>query len=250
MTPRQLFAAAVRAAAPGGSIPAEAVDEFDALADALGIPRDVFATALQLGKLSERFETGGRGPGTVSTGKGDPGGVSYGSYQLSSNAGTLAKFLAREGDRWRGELQRGGPLGSGGFSNAWKAIAKREPGMFGDAQHAFIERTHYAPVVAAVLADTGVNLDKRGQAVRDATWSTAVQHGGAARILGDAIKTAGALANNDEALLRRLYEVRAEYVRGVARRQTSATTRNSLLSIAETRYPAELRAALAMLEGA
>src|SRR5262249_46471025 len=40
-----------------------------------------------LGSLSEKYESGGRGPGTVSTGKGDLGGVSYGTYQLSSKVG-------------------------------------------------------------------------------------------------------------------------------------------------------------------
>ncbi|HFO7914780.1 TPA: hypothetical protein ACHK1J_005692, partial [Escherichia coli] len=34
-----------------------------------------------LGKTSERYESGGRGPGVISSGKGDHGGVSYGMYQ-------------------------------------------------------------------------------------------------------------------------------------------------------------------------
>ena len=37
------------------------------------------AIAAELGTLSAKYETGGRGPGTVSSGAGDPGGVSYGS---------------------------------------------------------------------------------------------------------------------------------------------------------------------------
>src|ERR1700755_1447385 len=34
--------------------------------------------------MRAKYETGGRGPGVVSTGAGDPGGVSYGSYQMAS----------------------------------------------------------------------------------------------------------------------------------------------------------------------
>ena len=50
----------------------------------------------ELGKLSEEFETGGRGPGTVSTGVGDAGGVSYGSYQMTSkNGGTVLRFVSQ-----------------------------------------------------------------------------------------------------------------------------------------------------------
>ena len=45
-----------------------------------------------LGKTSESFESGGRGPGVVSTGNGDFGGVSYGVYQLSTNMGVVDQF--------------------------------------------------------------------------------------------------------------------------------------------------------------
>jgi LysM repeat protein len=49
-----------------------------------------------LGKLSEKFETSGRGPGTVSGGQGDPGGRSYGSYQMTSKpgGGTVKRFVS------------------------------------------------------------------------------------------------------------------------------------------------------------
>jgi hypothetical protein len=46
-----------------------------------------------LGKASERYESGGRGPGVVSTGKGDYGGASYGCYQLSSNLGIVQLYI-------------------------------------------------------------------------------------------------------------------------------------------------------------
>src|SRR5215211_8493937 len=52
------------------------------------------ALADALGALSAKYETGGRGPGTVSTGAGDPGGVSYGSYQMATKMGTVARFIA------------------------------------------------------------------------------------------------------------------------------------------------------------
>lgn len=246
-TPRQRFAEAVRSFAPDGKLRAEHIPPFDALADALGLPRDNEVRPM-LGKLSEQYESGGRGPGTVSSGKGDPGGVSYGLYQLASKTGTLSAFLTREGDRWRAELTKGGKPGTAGFSAAWKAIAAREPEPFSAAQHAFIERTHYRPAVAGVLARTGVDLDKRPQAVRDATWSVAVQHGGAVRILSEAIREVGSDAG-DEALLRAIYRVRSDYVRDVAMRY-SGTTRNGLLSVVENRYPSELKAALTMLKGA
>lgn len=50
-----------------------------------------------LGSLSAKYESGNRGAGTVSGGKGDRGGVSYGQYQLASKLGRPAEFLAQEG---------------------------------------------------------------------------------------------------------------------------------------------------------
>lgn len=246
MTPRQRLAEAVRPLAPGGRLTADQIPAFDAFADALGLPRDEEARPM-LGKLSEQFESGGRGPGTVSSGKADPGGVSYGLYQLASKTGTLTDFLTREGDRWRPELTKGGKPGTAGFSAVWKAIAAREPGKFAEAQHAYIERTHYRPAVAGVRKETGLDLDSRAQAVRDATWSVAVQHGGAIRILSDAVRAAGAGASDAE-LIDAIYDRRSDYVRSVAERYTG-TTRAALLSVVNSRYPDERRAAHAMLKG-
>src|SRR4026209_65745 len=80
---------------PSNVVPAitsTAVAAAGAAAGALGE-----ALAEALGKLSAKYETGGRGPGTVSTGAGDRGGVSYGSYQMASKMGVPAKFVKQDG---------------------------------------------------------------------------------------------------------------------------------------------------------
>lgn len=223
------------------------IHALDNLLDALGAARE--GEGRKLGALSERFESGGRGVGVVSSGRGDPGGVSYGIWQLASKTGTCAAFVAHEGQRWRDAFAGHAP-GSQGFSLAWKAIADREPDAFADAQHAFIKRTHYDPAVAAVLQATTLDLDKRHEAVRDAVWSVSVQHGRAAKILTDAVKAADMLNGRtspayDKALVNAIYTVRSEYVRGVAAK-SDPTSRKTLLSVVANRYPAELAAALAM----
>lgn len=244
MTARQRLAAAVRPFGPDGKLPASAVPAFDALADALGLPRDDAARP-RLGALSARYETGGRGPGVVSSGKGDPGGVSYGTYQLASKTGTAAAFVANEGRKWAALLP--GAPGSASFSAGWRDVAAREPEAFDEAQHAFIERTHYRPAVDAVRQRSGVDLDARAQAIRDAAWSIAVQHAKAADILLGAIAAVGTGAS-DADLLRAIYARRAAYVRDVAAK-TPGSGRATLLSVVENRYPAELAQALRMLEG-
>jgi hypothetical protein len=207
-----------------------------------------------LGSLSEEFESGGRGPGTVSTGAGDAGGVSYGTYQLASKTGTCRVFVRSEGKTWAGRFASH-PPGTAQFSAAWKAIAAAEPEAFSQAQHAFIERTLYRPVVNAVNDRKGVDLDKRCDALRDVVWSCAVQHGGAANILIEAIDnverdTDRSDPTYDRKLIEEIYKARIAYVLAVASNpKRSQAERNQLISITRNRYPRELEKARAMLDG-
>jgi LysM repeat protein len=160
------------------------------------------------GQLSAHYETGGRGPGTVSTGRGDIGGVSYGSYQLSTAAGRPQQFLATEGAAWAAEFA-GQRAGTPAFSATWRAVAAREPEAFGAAQHAYIERTHYQPqadrvetrsTVAGVdggIATPGVDLSQHSRALQNVAWSTAVQHGPNSNIVANAIRDARAAGTAD-----------------------------------------------------
>lgn len=123
-----------------------------------------------LGKTSARYESGGRGPGVISTGVGDHGGVSYGAYQLSSKQGTLREYLgqSRYGPEFKG-LQPATPA----FDAKWRELAKTDPG-FAQDQHDFIGKTHYEQQVSRLEA-IGVDLSGRGRAVQDLVWSTSVQ---------------------------------------------------------------------------
>jgi len=130
-----------------------------------------------LGATSKLFESGKAGAAATSSGKGDHGGASYGTYQLSSKTGTLGRFLSssRYGEEFAG-LQPGTPE----FNKRWRQVAKNDP-AFGAAQHDFIKSTHYDPAMAG-LKGAGLDLSGRGAAVQDALWSTSVQFGaGSAR---------------------------------------------------------------------
>lgn len=133
-----------------------------------------------LGKTSERYESGGKGAGTVSTGAGDFGGASYGTYQLASKTGTLDKFLKSTD---YGKQFEGLKAGSAEFNAKWKDVAKNDP-KFGDAQHDFIKATHYNPAMSGLKA-AGIDLSSRGAAVQDALWSTSVQFGAGSAKKGD-----------------------------------------------------------------
>ena len=128
------------------------------------------AGSWHLGQTSAGYESGAAGPGAVSTGKGDHGGVSYGSFQLSTKMGTLQEYLDQSAykDQFKG-LTPATPA----FDEKWKALGKNDPG-FGADQKDFIGRSHYNEQDKALKA-AGIDLSGRGMAVQDAVWSTSVQ---------------------------------------------------------------------------
>jgi len=145
-----------------------------------------------IGNLSSKYETGGRGPGTVSSGIGDAGGVSYGSYQMTSrpHGGTVARFVAGPTFVWRdrfASLQPGSPE----FSAAWRALASEATEAFFETQHAFIKRTHFDPLARKIATEDGLDVTVRSPAVQDAIWSTAVQNGPNTPVVHRAIVAAG-----------------------------------------------------------
>lgn len=136
-----------------------------------------------LGKTSKWFESGNKGAAAVSSGKGDYGGASYGTYQLSSSRGTLQKFLKSSG--YEGQFMGLKP-GTKEFNDKWQQIAKADP-AFGNAQHDFIKASHFDPQMAK-LKGAGIDLSKRGAAVQDSVWSTSVQFGGDSSLIQNALK--------------------------------------------------------------
>ena len=131
-----------------------------------------------LGKLSERFETGGRGPGIVSTGAGDAGGASYGSYQMTSKpgGGTVKRFVSQPDFPFRDRFAGLTP-GTAQFTAVWKQLAQSDRDEFQSSQHDFIKKTHFDPLVGKIVNEDGVNVLTRSHALQDVIWSTAVQHG-------------------------------------------------------------------------
>lgn len=146
---------------------------------------DPIATAKDwvLGKTSQWFESGKGGAGTVSSGRGDRGGASYGTYQLSSKAGTLQNFLK---STKYGATFGGLAPGSQEFNDRWKQVAKMDPD-FGKAQHDFMKATHYDPQVQKLMK-AGIDVSKRGSAVHDAIWSTSTQFGPDTELIINALK--------------------------------------------------------------
>ena len=215
------------------------------------------ATAFVLGRLSERFEVGSRGPGAVSSGAGDHGGVSYGCYQMTSrpNGGTVSRFVRDQSfpfvDRFAG-LTPGTPA----FSDAWRTLAAERPEEFRTAQHDFIRRTHFDPLIRRLRESTGLEVLARSPALQDCLWSTAVQHGPDTdiplRICKD-IQTVGApkpddAERYDEEFIRRIYAERGRRNAEGKLAHFPSSSADVQAGVAQ-RFDQELQSALRMLSG-
>ena len=130
-------------------------------------------TAWQLGTVSAHYEANGLHPGTVSSGQGDHGGVSYGIYQLSSQSGTVQEYLGQSsyGRKFKGLTPATTP-----FNNRWSDVALSDAN-FGPDQRDFIAKSHFQPRIDELKAN-GIDLYQRGMAVQEALWSTSVQYRG------------------------------------------------------------------------
>lgn len=222
-------------------------------------------------ELSERYEADAKsGVGTVSSGKNDSGGISYGRFQLATNTGTADDFAkSPEAKKWAKDFQGLKP-GTPQFGAAWKAVAARDPDAFGEAQDAYIRRTHYKPAVRKIMQMTGFDVDGSHDAVRQVTYSLSVQHGRAAMLFSDAVRRSDAMFvqgssssakdsskpvdRQDPAYLRLLinniYDRRTEYVRGLQQRalkEGRASDARGFENIIKNRYPKERADALEIL---
>ena len=190
-----------------------------------------------LGESVKRFESGTRGVAEVSSGVNDPGGVSYGSYQLSSKKGTVMEFLtSQEGSKYGDEFAGLTP-GTPEFSAKWKEIAARDPEGLHQAEKAFIYQTHYQP-----LAEKAAKLgfDMSNPAIQDAVWSGSIQH----RKFGQVLDAANAADTHlkyrsPDDQLRTLYSARSAYTNSLSTVPPSA---------GRLRYANELPAVLARNE--
>jgi len=186
-----------------------------------------------LGSISAKYESGGKGVHTISSGRGDPGGVSYGAHQLATNTGTMARYLASaEAKEYAGRFAGLQP-GTEPFNQVYKQIAASDPQGFAASQKAFITRTHFDPVSKAAGDKGWAVADPR---IQEVLYSMGVQHGGAKKIVEQAGSPQGKTV---EEQVQMLFEARKKYVAGVSMPEA---TRQSLYN----RYASEQRDVLAM----
>ncbi|OLL31297.1 muraminidase [Burkholderia sp. SRS-W-2-2016] len=149
-----------------------------------------------LGKLSTQYETSGRGPSTVSGGQGDPGGVSYGSYQMTSKTrrtdgtfvigGTVQIFVTSPDFPWTSDFSGLTP-GTPAFTQKWREVVQNNTNKFVLVEHEYMKKTHFDVQIRTVMSRTGVDLRYHSHTINDVVWSTAVHHGPTTDVIATAI---------------------------------------------------------------
>lgn len=133
-------------------------------------------------------------------------------------------------------------VGSKSFDAAWKQVAALNKN-FGSYQHNFIQQKYYEPAAKSVLKNNGLDISNRSNAVKDAIWSTSVQHGvgSVSRI----VKAAGITPKmSDSEIIRRLYTERGS---GNGSKYFGGNSPSVQASVAK-RFKDEMRDALNMLK--
>lgn len=143
-----------------------------------------------LGQSSEKYDSEGRGAGTVNnySQSDDYDGASYGIYQFASflpptmpngkkrsgwETSTMRKYL--QGSRFSAKFSGLTP-GTDSFDNAWRQTAQQYPKDFADDQHDYMQKNYY-DVLYQKIERAGIDLSENGPAVQDCIWSTAIQYG-------------------------------------------------------------------------
>jgi hypothetical protein len=159
-----------------------------------------------LGILSEKYESGNRGVGTISTGVGDYGGVSYGLYQFATNNSSIDSYInSPEFSKWRNVFENLKPA-TKEFNKEWKKIAKEEPELFRKSQHDYIYRTHY--LFFKEKNKNLLDLDNYSIVLKDVCWSTAVHHGKSTGVLKKALEGKNISNMSEKEIIEAIYEER------------------------------------------
>lgn len=166
----------------------------------------------EVGCLTKKYETSNRGPGYISNGSkwGDPGGDSYGSYQLESKLGTLQAYL-KTNDKYTRALN-GLKINSKEFKDQWRLLASQDPQGFEQSQFNYLASK-------ANGYNDGYNYAKKlgwlvdSLAMQSAIYSTVNQSGGWRYGIFDKAKIT---ATDDlKTQINKLYDARASYFKSL-----------------------------------
>lgn len=181
--------------------------------------------ANDLAGIAHKYESGGNYC-EVGSVKGDPGGVSYGSIQMTCKTGGFQTFLptlkkypklwsALGGGTEQQMLARACTPPPTAFIQKWKGICKNSElaGLMKQAQDAGTKKDYYDKA-AGYVRGFGIDLNQKSPEVRMAIQSAAIQlgAGGVSKLLNSVKKNIGDPSKmTDEELLEAMYRQRGNF---------------------------------------
>jgi hypothetical protein len=147
--------------------------------------------------LSAKYESSGD-PASVSSGSGDLGGISYGIYQLASNASSVDSFV-----NWLrnypyralanyGHVLAEHDVNSEGFIQTWKDIGTTDPGNFTRLQNEYAKLVYF-DAAARHLLFAEYDITSKSVAMQAVLLSRSVQYsaGNMVELYNEAVKRLG-----------------------------------------------------------
>lgn len=164
-----------------------------------------------IGKYVKKYESGDKGSKMISSGSGDHGGVSFGTYQFPSKngAGNLNSFWNKfYADKFPGVT----PGDNQAFKDAWLKAVDMNPSQFFKNEYS-IEYGHYLNNLNSLIAkNPSFNPNTFSRGTQEAFWSSSVQYGGG-KLLSDPFSQPGLSMNMDKnAALDLIYKYKIDHV--------------------------------------
>lgn len=157
------------------------------------------------GSVTVKYE-GGEWGAVISDTPGDPGGKSYGPFQMSSNAGTVQRFVAQ--CQYRAFFSRL-EVGTEAFDGQWVALSEDKGFLY--EQEQFMRKAYFLPIQNYASQQ---GFDAENRAMQEALFSISVQHGGWKRIIRAAKRRMQEKSHREQ--IRALYSARRDYVMGLS----------------------------------
>ena len=167
-----------------------------------------------LGKYTEQFESGGRGPATISTGTGDKGGVSFGTYQFAtynqpqvdSNSPLATFWNTYYGSKHPGVV----PGNNEAFKQAWVQEANADPTTFKAREAAFFGNSYYR-TQANNLSDI-VDVDSYDRGFQEQVFATSIHYGANTGVLRNALSGKNVESMNPKDVINTVEDYKASTV--------------------------------------
>lgn len=146
------------------------------------------ASGKRLGDFVKQFESGSKGSATISSGSGDAGGASFGTYQFASKYGGLKDFWNKY---YASQYPGVTPGNNQAFKDAWLSAVEADPEGFANNEHAYMMANFYTPFINKSSNTSVINPNTHSRAAQEIAWSTAIQYGVNSNVWRKAISNAG-----------------------------------------------------------